>query len=253
MGYRHAAREIARGGLAGLITGLVMGGGGGRLAMRVASLIDPSARGRTTEAGATVGEFTLEGTIGLVLFVGLFTGIGLAFIWVVVRPWLPSRGLPRYLVAALIGLAMGGRFAIGGRNIDFFILDPAPGQVAIFLILAALTGAAVVTVDRWLELRLPPPRPDVIAGYGAVAIIGLLLAFPLTFLYFNAEDCSCVSPPRLVGVFLIALALLTAGSWFSSHSDSGPLRWSTRAGPVVLAAMVMAGLFHLGGEIAHFV
>jgi hypothetical protein len=252
-GYRHIAREIARGGLAGLITGVVMGGGGARLAMRIASLIDPSARGRTTEAGATVGEFTLGGTIELVVFGGIFTGIGLAVIWVVVRPWLPNRGTARYLVAALVGVAMGGRFAIDGRNIDFFILDPAMGQVAIFIGLAALTGAVVVVVDRWLERRLPPPRRDLMIGYGIVSVIGLLLTIPSTLLYFRAEDCACVSPPRLVGVFFIALGLLTARSWVAGGSGSRAALWSNRAGPVVLGAMVIAGLAHLGGEIAHFV
>jgi hypothetical protein len=243
------AREIARGGLAGLITGLAMGGGGARLAMRIASLIDPSARGRTTEAGFSVGEFTLGGTIGLVVFGGIFTGIGLAIIWVIVRPWLPNRGVGRYLVAALIGVAMGGRFAIDGRNIDFFILDPAWGQVAIFLLLSALTGAAVVAVDQWLERRLPPARRDLMIGYGIVAIIGLVLTIPSMLLYFRAEECACVSPPRLVGVFFIGLAVLTARSWFV---EDGSSQWTSRGGPVVLAAMVVAGLLHLGGEIAHF-
>lgn len=249
LGLPNVTREIARGGLAGLITGLAMGGGGARLAMRIASLLDPSARGRTTEAGFSVGEFTLGGTIGLIVFGGIFTGIGLAVIWVVVRSWLPNRAATRYLVAALIGVAMGGRFAIDGRNIDFIILDPAWGQVGVFLVLSALTGAAVVAVDRWLERRLPPARSNLTIGYGLVAAIGLILTIPSLLLYFQAEDCACVSPPRLVGVFLIGLTLLTARSWFAADANS---RWILRAGPIVLTAMVIAGLLHLGGEIAHF-
>lgn len=252
LGYPNIAREIARGGLAGLITGLVVAGGGGRLAMRVASLVDPSARGRTTEAGFSVGEVTLAGTVEFVVFVGFFTGILLAIIWVVVRPWLPSRGAARYLVGALVGVAMGGRFAIDGRNIDFIILDPPLGQVAIFLVLATLTGAAVVAVDRWLERRLPPPRTNVVIGYGIVAVIGLVLTVPSMLLFFSAEDCACVSPPRLVGVFFIGLLLVTMASWLVA-GESQASRVARRAGPIVLAAMIVAGLLHLGGEIAHFV
>lgn len=250
LGFPNITREIARGGLAGLVTGLAMGGGGARLAMRIASLVDPSARGRTTEAGFSVGEVTIGGTIELVVFGGIFTGIALAIMWVIVRPWLPDRGAARYLVAALIGVAMGGRFAIDGRNIDFVILDPPWGQVAIFLVLAALTGPAVVAVDQWLEPRLPPPRRELMVGYGIVAAIGLVLTVPSLLLYFRADECACVSPPRLVGVFLIGLALLTARSWFG---DVGSSQWTTRAGPIVLAAMVTAGLLHLGGEITHFI
>ncbi len=251
-GYRNAAREIARGGLAGLATGLVMGGGGGRLAMRIAALLDPAARGITTEAGATVGEFTLEGTVGLVFFGGIFTGIGLAVIWVVVRPWLPGRRAARILVAGVVGVALGGRFAIDGRNSDFFILDPAWAQAAIFIVLAAVTGMAVVVVDRWLERRLPPPRTGPMVGYGIVAALGLLLAIPSLLLYFRSEDCACVSPPRLVGVLLIGLAVLTARSWVGG-AGPGSSHWMARAGPILLGALVVAGLLHLGGEIAHFV
>jgi len=208
-GVNRLVREIARGGLAGLITGIVLGGGGGRLAMRVSALIDPDARGRITEAGATVGEFTLGGTIGLVLFGGIFTGLALALLWVIVRSLLPSRPLFRYATAAAIGVAMGGRFAVDGRNIDFLILDPKAAQVGLFVLLAAVTGAAVVWVDALLERRLPPAEGRAMWWYGVVFLSGLLLAFPSILLMFSADNCACASPPRLPGLLLLAAGAIS--------------------------------------------
>ncbi len=250
----HPLREVARGGLAGLIAGIVMGGVGGRLVMRVSGLIDPSARGRFTEGGARVGEVTLAGTVGLVVFVGILSGLLIGVIWVVTRPWLPSRGGRRYAASAAIAVAMGARLAVEGRNIDFLILDPALGQAALFVALAALTGVFVAAVDGWLERRLPPARGGTGLLYGAMALVGTLLAVPpVTILFFSAENCDCVSPPRLPGALLIATGLLTLSAWIAGWRRVRLPSWAARAGSILLGLMVVAGLLHLGGEIAHFV
>ena len=89
-------RDIARGGLAGLAVGIVVGGIGGRLAMRLIALLIPESTGRFTENGARIGDITLGGTFALLLFGGVFAGIFVGTIWVVVSPWLPrSPGSPR--------------------------------------------------------------------------------------------------------------------------------------------------------------
>ena len=82
-------RDIARGGLAGLAVGVVVGGIGGRLAMRLIALLIPESTGRFTENGARIGDITLGGTFAVLLFGGLFAGIFVGTIWVVVSPWLP--------------------------------------------------------------------------------------------------------------------------------------------------------------------
>jgi len=251
--FCRVVREIARGGLAGLITGTLMGGIGGRVAMRISSLIDMQERALRTENGALVGELTLEGTLGLVVFVGIFTGIGMAVIWVVVQRWLPSTGVARYAAAGVVGVAMGGRFAIDGRNFDFRILDPAVGQATIFIVLAGITGAVVVRVDRWLERRLPRPTGMPLLGYSAVSLLGIVIAVPFITLYFNREDCACVSPPRLVGSLLIVVGLLTLFSWLREVRGSGSPGWMSNIAQIAVVSMTLAGLLHLGGEIAHFV
>ncbi len=252
-GSAPIVREIARGGLAGLLTGIVMGGGGGRLAMRVSSLLDPAARGARTEAGATVGEFTLEGTVSFVIFVGLFSGIALAVIWVIAQRWLPSRGVARYAAASLLGIAMGARFAIEGRNIDFLILDPKAAQVAVFVVLAAATGAVVVGVDRWLERRLPAPSDAALQWYRAITVVGVLLAIPAILGLFNSNECSCVSPPRLPGAFLVVLGGTSVSAWLHQKKGSVAPGWLRRGGQLSLAATIVAGFLHLAGEVAYFI
>ena len=145
-GLGNLTREIARGGIAGILAGLLVAGVGGRIAMRVSAIIDPSARGFRTEGGATVGEVTLAGTLELVIFAGLFGGIFLAVIWVIVRPWLPNHGVARHGAAGIVGVAMLARGAVEGRNRDFFILDPPVAQAAIFIMLAAVAGLVVLAM-----------------------------------------------------------------------------------------------------------
>jgi hypothetical protein len=63
-----AARNLAPGVIAGFVSGLIVGGAGSRLAMRILALTSAEfVRGAGTEAGATIGEITLEGTLFLVV------------------------------------------------------------------------------------------------------------------------------------------------------------------------------------------
>ena len=65
------------------------------------------------------------------IFVGLFTGLLVTPIWVIVERWLPSRGLARVAAAGVVAIGLGGRFGIEGDNFDFRILDPPLVQAAI--------------------------------------------------------------------------------------------------------------------------
>ena len=60
LGFAPLVRHIALVGVAGLATGFVVAGGGGRLLMRVAAIAGPdSATGRLTESGFNVGEIPI--------------------------------------------------------------------------------------------------------------------------------------------------------------------------------------------------
>ena len=148
-------RRMFRSGLAAFAAGIVVAGGGGRLAMRATSLIDRSAHGRRTEAGFRVGEVTLEGTLELVVFIGLFGGLAVLAIWTVVERWLPASRVARAATASIAAIGLGGRMAIDGGNIDFSILDPGWVMALIFITLMATLGplivAAEVLIDRYLS------------------------------------------------------------------------------------------------------
>ena len=47
----------------GLVTGILVAGAGGRLIMRLLAATSPDARGLVTEAGETVGQISVSGTL----------------------------------------------------------------------------------------------------------------------------------------------------------------------------------------------
>ena len=125
-------RDIARGGITGLIVGLVGVGIGGRIVMRLAALLVPELVGEFTENGFRIGDITPGGSLGLVVF-GMFAGAGVATIWVTVSPWIPGTGIRRALLAMPVAVGLGAFALIDGGNRDFFILrnDSAVSAVLI--------------------------------------------------------------------------------------------------------------------------
>jgi hypothetical protein len=118
----RALGVLASGNLAGLNAGLIAGGIGSRLAMRVLALTSPDAQGSITEADEVVGRITLEGT-PFILVAGAALGMGGGLAYVAMRRWLPSRGAG--LAFGLLMLAVSGRLLANPDNIDFVHLDPA--------------------------------------------------------------------------------------------------------------------------------
>lgn len=233
-------REITRGGLAGLIVGVVLAGVGGRLVMRLAALLVPSADGAFTENGNRIGDITLGGSLGIIVFIGLFFGAVAGSLWVIIRPWLPSSRRARLVVTIPIAVALGTRGLIEARNDDFEILQHDPVVVASLVILVALFGPALVLVDAWLDRRLPHPTPDegkVIAGFGAVAFIGLLLT---TFVVVPTYLGSSL---RLAGLALLVVGVATMITWwYRVEGKASPPVWLPTVARLGLVAAVVGGL-----------
>lgn len=57
-------RDIARSGLAGLLTGVLVAGIGGRIVMRLAAVLEPGAVGQFTESGNRIGTISAGGSGG---------------------------------------------------------------------------------------------------------------------------------------------------------------------------------------------
>ena len=68
-------RDIARGGFTGIIVGIFVAGVGGRLVMRLATILHEDAVGLTTENGELIGRISFNGTMALITFGGLGMGL----------------------------------------------------------------------------------------------------------------------------------------------------------------------------------
>ena len=241
-------RDVARGGLSGLIAGAVIGGIGGRLVMRAAAMLNPDATGRFTENGEVVGAITLNGTLALVVFGGLIGGLAAGVVWVVISPWLPGRGLRRRLLAMPVAVALGGSFLVRSDNSDFRILEPDGLLVAMLLGLVALIGFTVAWIDERLERALPHAGADAskpTLGYGVVAFLGMLTIGVTIEAYFSPEPPP--NRPALVGWALVVAGIVTATFWTLRlrSGATAPPRTLQAAGRIALAAAVVLGFAHL--------
>ena len=175
-------RDIARGGFAGILVGVFVAGLGGRLVMRLATILHEDTVGRLTEANEVIGRISFNGTMALITFGGLGMGLMAGVIWVIVGPWMPGKGLLRALIAGLAAVALGTPSLVQRFNPDFTILKHDPAVVALLLGLVFSVGFAMAMVDGSLDRRLPPASSN--AGkatgvYVMVTLLGLVLILPL--------------------------------------------------------------------------
>jgi hypothetical protein len=240
-------RDIARGGLAGLIVGIVVAGLGGRIVMRLAALIVPSATGAFTENGNRIGDITLAGSLVLIVFVGLLAAVFFGVIWVVISPWLPGRGWVKGVVAMPIAVAFGAVGLIEGGNVDFFVLRRDPLVVAVLVALVALTAPAMALADGWLDRHLPhAPSGRSTAGgiYVALTVIGGTLGAMLMLQ-------ALVGPKsQPLGFTVVVVGLMTLAWWYQRvHGRTTPPRGLVIAARTVLVLGTVAGFAVLIPEI----
>ncbi len=140
--------------LAGGVTGFVVGGVGGRLAMLVLRLTSgDGVHGVVSDDGFVIGRFTLAGTIGL-LAVATAIGILGAFVHRLVVPWLIGpRWFRRATTAAGSGVVVGA-LLVHRDGIDFTRLRPAGLAIALFVLIPAVYGALIGPVQEHCD------RPD---------------------------------------------------------------------------------------------
>jgi hypothetical protein len=207
----------------GLIAGVLAAGLGARLYMRVAAAVSPDgAQGLRTEADQTVGKISLDGTLFLVFFLGLFLGPAMGILYRVVRKFVP---LPASLVGiAVVALpaALFGRAVdfTNPKSIDFLILRPKPIVASVILVYIAFAGAALGATHEWLERRLPAPsrQPRVVAAYAPAAvglispvnILAVVVGATLIGLSERSPEATVVGR-RLVGGLSAVAALLVLG------------------------------------------
>lgn len=208
----HLARNATVGIVGGIAAGVLVGGLGSRLVMRaLAATSGDAAEGRLTDAGELVGQITVDGTLGLVVFVGVFGGIVGGLLYVLVRSWLPQRIWLAGMVFGLILLVCVAQVdPLSPDNSDFTILRPT--WLAVLLV-AALFPAFGVTLAALVE-RLDQGWPRHPAGFAPLALLLI---------------------PQLAIPTLVVVGLALIGQRLDIHP-------SVRVGHVVLVVIGVAGL-----------
>ena len=207
--------------LSGLASGLVAAGAGGRLVMRLLAVTaGDQAQGRITEAQEVVGRITVDGTIGFVIFVGLFGGFVVGGLYMVLRRWLPPTRLGAMVFGAFLIVVFATRVEpLRADNPDFGLVGPGWLALVAFsalawfhaLVLAALAGR----LSRWLPVASPQWRT--VAAY--LPLVLLLLTGPFLLVL-------------LAGAAIVTVALQhpSIGAWWRSPA-------AVTAGRVVLAGV----------------
>lgn len=246
------ARELAASGMSALLAGVAVGGVGGRLAMRISAIVNPSMTGRISDAGNRIGSVTPGGTLALVIFGGALIGLAAGVAWVAVRPWLPSRQPWRRAAASIAACGVVGFLVVEAENFDFFILDPAWLHVVMFIGIVAGAGALTEWIDGHLVARWRRSQ-DFTAGAVLMLLIGAPMAIPLTGVFFSTEFCDCANPPRVAGALLLATLGATAGTWIVRWRGGIAPTWLRMLGWGATAGCVAFGLLYLGSEIVTIV
>ncbi|MFS3128978.1 hypothetical protein ACLM5J_11300 [Nocardioides sp. Bht2] len=148
--FVRAARRLAAITAAGALLGMLVGGVGGRLAMFVLARRNPDATGVTSDDGFTIGQFTLAGSLNLLVVATVLGVLGAAI-------YAALRGLmigPRWFQVLSIGL--GPAVVVGDQlvhvdGVDFTLLQPAWLAIVMFLAIPGLYAALLtVLAERWL-------------------------------------------------------------------------------------------------------
>lgn len=237
-------RDIARGGIAGVIVGLLVAGLGGRLVMRLATILNEDTVGIFTENGEVIGKITLNGTLALMTFGGLGMGLMAGTIWVIVSPWIPGGGLARALVTAIAAIALGTPALVQRTNPDFAILGHDPVVVALLVGLVALVGFSIALVDGALDARLPRPlqwKRISTTVYLIITLMGLVLIVPLVVAIL--VDQSDYRAPIRAGWALAVVGACTLTWWvLRMQGRSAPPKALRLAGTVSLLVAVVLGV-----------
>lgn len=155
------------------VAGIVAGGVGTRLVMRIAALAAPGARGMVTENGNVIGDITLEGTVGLALFTTIGSAVFGAGAYVVLRPWLPGRAFLRGLVFGTFLLLLAGGVVVDPANADFVILGDRALNVTMFSGLFLAFGVVAAGTVAALERRISAVDHVSPRSLVAAALVGL--------------------------------------------------------------------------------
>jgi hypothetical protein len=218
--------------LSGAAAGILAAGPGGRLVMRLLAVTaGADAQGQITEAQEIVGRITVDGTIGFVVFTGLFFGPVSGAAYLLLRRWLPAGRAGGLAFGALLLVVAGTRLEPLRRgNPDFDLVGPGWVAVVAFTLLVVFHGMLVAALAGRLSRAVPllAARPGAIAVHApllllvlpgpsvalVLIIVGVLVVLgsriPVVVAAWHAR------PLVMVGRVALAVAALVAFPGFAS-------------------------------------
>jgi hypothetical protein len=182
--------------ICGSAVGILVVGTGGRLAMRLLAATSPDAQGQITEAQEVVGDISFGGTMGFILFGGLPFGMAVAAAYVVLHRALPRGAVGGAALGLFLLIALGViSEPLRPENPDFGIVGPGWLAVAVFTLLALVTGASVAVsvarvsqflpLPRWSALLFLPLAVLATAAGGRVLPVAILIGGAIIFVLVN--------------------------------------------------------------------
>ena len=160
--------------LGGLVAGVLAGGLGSRLAMRIVALLAPERdQGTLTHAQAIVGDISFDGTLFLIGAGGALGLLG-GLLHPAVRAWMPGRAIGRGLTFGTLLLILFGSLIIEGNNPDFRRFVPSPVSVALFASLFVLYGVLLAAIVERLDRSgsgALQNRLVIVGGYALIATV----------------------------------------------------------------------------------
>ncbi len=253
-GFEPILRSLAVAIISGAAAGLIAGGVGSRVAMRIVAITARDAdQGAITDAQATVGEITAGGTIVLIVFAGIFAGAFGGLLYAATRRWLADAGRLKGLTFGLLLLAVFGSFVIESDNPDFRRFGSAELNVAMFAALFLLFGLLVAplsdAVERWLP-GLSLTRGGVVAGVAHG--LSMLMLLPVLGLSIGGGGSDRGFPQGILPVY--ALLALPAGAFALSRMTGGfdklsDLRSRPRAMALALGLVAVALAIGIAADV----
>jgi hypothetical protein len=213
----------------GVIAGVTIIGAGGRLAMRLLAITSGNdAQGRITEAEEVVGDITVDGSIGFIVFFGIIGGALGGALYLMVRRFLPAGRIGGAVFGLGLLIVLGTTVdPLRKSNPDFDLVGPGWLSLVLFSALAVAFGmtldAVMARLSAWLPL--PSRRPRVLLRY-AVPIALAVFAFSIT-----------------VVLILICLIVVAVTRWDAVGRAVRSHRWVV-GGRVAMLGLVFAFLPH---------
>jgi hypothetical protein len=240
-----AYRWVLLASASGVITGVVVGGLGSRIVMRIVGAMEGTLPRQQTDAGFNVGEISAFGIVVLVIISGAVTGIVGGIAYQCALPWLRVFGRWRGLVFGVVLLLTGGSLVIESANTDFVRLGSASVNIYMFAALFVVFGVVIAPAVDWMDSNLQfndfasavPARatlPFLLMASGGAVVAAVFSLFAFTGL---------LSSPVKVVIPALFLLLIPINRMMTPANDQGvatrkPRLFFIGYGVIALASVV---------------